>query len=114
MTMDMDHPIARAVVAALAYVVAVYLSMRLFPTVPLIFLLVLMLGPVALGAWVKTWTWVWVCPLVVGLVLWLARITGPTPVSVNDSPLVDALVAAGAAFLPAAVGAWFGTKDQRD
>lgn len=103
-------PWMRAALAAVGYVLLVLLSIRLFPTVPLIFLAVLMLGPITIGAWTKTWTWVIFCPLAVAVVVWLARSSGPAPVSVSGEPLVDGLVAGAAAVLPAMVGAWIGAN----
>jgi hypothetical protein len=106
-------PWMRAALAALGYVIAVWLSIRLFPGLPLIFLVVLIGGPIVLGAWLKTWTWVVICPVAVALVVWWARAGGPAPVSVSAQPLVDGLAAGGAAFLPAAVGAWIGANRSR-
>lgn len=106
-------PWMRAALAAVGYVILVLLSIKLFPTTPLIFLVVLIGGPVALGAWTRTWTWVIFCPLAVALVVWLARSGGPAPVSVSAQPLVDGLAAGALAFLPAAVGAWIGANRAR-
>ncbi|MGI9252380.1 MAG: hypothetical protein ACR2J8_01430 [Thermomicrobiales bacterium] len=103
-------PWMRAALAAVVYVVLVFLSIKLFPTLPVVFLVALLGGPVALGAWTKTWTWVIFCPLAVALVVWLARSSGPAPVSVSAQPLIDGLAAGALAFLPAAVGAWFGAS----
>ena len=103
-------PLVRAALAAAGYVILVLLSIFLFPGLPLIFLVVLVGGPIVLGAWTKTWTWVILCPLAVALVVWAARSGGPAPVSVSTQPLVDGLAAGALAFLPSAVGAWIGAN----
>ncbi|MFM9105112.1 MAG: hypothetical protein ACKOWF_00220 [Chloroflexota bacterium] len=100
----------RAAAAAALYVILVLLAIFLAPGLPLIFLAVLVGGPIVLGAWTRTWTWVVVCPLAVALVVWAARGAGPAPVSVSPQPLVDGLAAGALAFLPSAVGAWIGAS----
>lgn len=104
----------RAAIAALLYVAVVWAAARFFPGLPVVFLVALIGLPIVIGAIVRTWWWIVLCPLAVILVIFLSRTMGPTPVSVDPAnPLVDALAAGSAAFLPALVGAYFGAERRR-
>ena len=104
----------RAAIAAIIYVAAVWAVARFFPGLPLLFLVALVGLPIVIGAIVRTWLWIVFCPLAVILVIFLTRTLGPTPVSVDPAnPLVDALAAGSAAFLPALVGVSLGAQRAR-